>query len=60
VGLHFSQKDHQGPKDLEIQILDFINFHPDSEKSENIRKKVERKWIHTLRTPVPDGMNILD
>jgi hypothetical protein len=60
VGQHFSQKDHKGKLDLEIQVLDFGTLHPDSEKSEILRKKVEKKWIHTLRSPAPDGMNILD
>jgi hypothetical protein len=29
VGLHFAQPDHNGTKDLKIQVLDFVNFHPD-------------------------------
>jgi hypothetical protein len=60
VGIHFSQPDHEGEKNLKIQILDFVNFHPDSARSEKIRLKVEKKWIHTLRSPAPNGMNIFD
>jgi tripartite motif-containing protein 2/3 len=60
VALHFSAPDHRGTQDLKIQILDFVHFHPDSKKSEEIRVRVEKKWIHPLRCPAPLGMNILD
>jgi hypothetical protein len=60
VGIHFSQSDHDGIKDLKIQILDFVNFHPDSKRAQETRLKVEKKWIHTLRSPAPNGMNIFD
>jgi hypothetical protein len=60
VGLHFSAKDHIGQRDVKVQILDFIHFHPDSKKAEEVRLRVEKKWIHRLRCPAPHGMNIFD
>jgi hypothetical protein len=43
VGIHFSASDHIGARDLEIQILDFVHFHPDSKKTEEVRLRVEEK-----------------
>jgi hypothetical protein len=60
VGIHFAQKGHNGTKDVKIQILDFINLHPESKKAKKVRLRVEKKWIHTLRCPAPNGMNIFD
>jgi hypothetical protein len=60
VGIHFAQPGHNGTKDVKIQILDFVNLHPDSKKAKIIRLRVEKKWIHTLRSPAPNGMNIFD
>jgi hypothetical protein len=60
VGLHFAASDHIGTQDLKIQVLDFINLHPDSPRAEKIRLRVEKKWIHLLRCPAPNGMNIFD
>jgi hypothetical protein len=58
VGIHFSAPDHIRVRDLEIQILDFVHFHPDSKKAEEIRLRVEKKWILRFRCPAPSGMNI--
>ena len=60
VGLHFSSEHHSGQKDLKIKVLDFIKVHPQSLKAKNLRLKIEKKWIHTLRTPAPQGMNMMD
>jgi hypothetical protein len=59
VGVHFAQEDHNGLQDLKILVLDFVNLHPDSEVSETIRLRVEKKWIHQLRCPAPFGMNFM-
>jgi hypothetical protein len=58
VGLHFSSADHHGSKDLKVKILDFVNLHPQSLKAKLIREKTEKKWIHNLRTPAPQGINM--
>jgi hypothetical protein len=60
VGLHFAQNGHNGQKDVKIQVLDFINLHPDTVRAKNVRLRVEKKWIHTLRCPAPNAMNIFD
>jgi hypothetical protein len=60
VGLHFSRRDHNGTKDMEISVLEFIKKPPRSPEGAIIRDRVEKKWIHLLRTPAPGGLNIFD
>ena len=60
VGLHFSRLDHNGTKDLEITVLEFIKKPPRSPEAVKIRDRVEKRWIHLLRTPAPGGLNIFD
>jgi hypothetical protein len=62
VAKHFSQPDHNGIKDMEIHdiVLEFIKMLPRSEAALNVRNRVERRWIHLLRTPAPKGLNIDD
>ena len=60
VGMHFSQPDHKGTKDFKIQVLEYISLPPQSMRSLAIRLRVEKKWIHTLRCPAPQGLNIFD
>jgi hypothetical protein len=51
---------HNGTKDVKIQVLDFVHLHPDTERAKRVRLRVEKKWIHTLRCPAPNGMNTFD
>jgi hypothetical protein len=60
VGLHFSHKDHNGTRDMEITVLEFIKKPPRSPEAAIIRDRVERRWIHLLRCPAPQGLNIFD
>jgi hypothetical protein len=60
VGKHFSRKDHNGIKDMDIHVLEFIKMPPKSEAALQVRNRVERRWIHLLRTPAPKGLNIDD
>ena len=60
VGKHFSQLDHDGIADMDIHVLEFISKPPRSVAAAQIRDKVERRWIHLLRTPAPKGLNIDD
>jgi hypothetical protein len=60
VGLHFAQTNHNGKSDVKIKVLDFINLHPCSPQAKQLRLKVEKNWIHKLRTPAPQGMNMMD
>ena len=60
VGSHFSQPDHNGTKDLKIQVCDFVFSHPQSARSLEFRLKTEKMWIHRLRCPAPTGLNIYD
>ena len=58
VSRHFSQPGHQGLKDVEIHIVDFIYAKPRSTKASDLRNKIEKNWIHKLRTQAPIGVNI--
>ena len=58
VGRHFNQPNHSGITDVTIHIVDFIHAHPDSERSLQIRRTVERNWQHRLHTIAPLGLNI--
>ena len=60
VGLHFSQKDHNGILDMQISVLEFIKKPPRSPEASIIRDRVEKRWIHLLRCPAPQGLNIFD
>jgi hypothetical protein len=60
VGAHFSSSDHNGPKDLKIQVLEYIRLPPDSSKAHTLRLQVEKKWIHRLRCPAPYGINLMN
>ena len=60
VGTHFSADTHHGIEDLIISVLAFITITPQSEAALRYRLKVEKDWIHGLRCPAPEGLNILD
>ena len=60
VGKHFSQMNHRGTDDMLIHVLEFIKKPPSSEVAAKIRDKVEKRWIHLLRSPAPQGLNIED
>ena len=60
VGMHFSRSDHHGTRDFKISVLEFIKLPPQSEAAKNLRLKIEKNWIHKLRTPAPLGLNIFD
>ena len=60
VGNHFSADNHNGIKDLIISVLAFITITPRSEAALKHRLTVEKEWIHRLRCPAPEGLNILD
>ena len=60
IGIHFSQPDHNGHKDIEIYVLAFITLAPKTSASLQLRLKVEKNWIHRLRCPAPLGLNIFD
>ena len=57
LGLHFTEHvDHP----LEVHILEFIKKAPKSPQALIIRNRVEKRWIHLLRTPIPQGLNLED
>ena len=58
VGKHFSQPSHNGIKDIQISVLEFIKKPPRSPASVIIRNRVEKRWTHLLRCLAPQGLNI--
>jgi hypothetical protein len=60
VGKHFSLMNHRGTDDMEIHVLEFIKKPPSSDVALEIRNRVEKRWIHLLRSPAPLGLNIED
>jgi hypothetical protein len=60
LGRHFSRRDHNGIKDMEISVVEFIKKPPRSPEASIIRDRVEKRWIHLLRCPAPMGLNIFD
>ena len=58
MGRHFSQHDHNGHRDLQISILEFIRAPPLSLQGTLICTRVERNWTHLLRCLTPQGLNM--
>ena len=61
MGKQFSQASHSGLDDVEIHILEYIKKPPNSEVGALVRNKVvEKRGIHLLKTPAPQGLNLDD
>ena len=60
VSRHFTQKDHDGLKDVEIFVLDYIYKHPKSNRANALRDCIEYNWINRLKTHAPLGINSID
>ncbi len=58
VGKHFASANHNGHKDVQISVLEFIKKAPRSTQAIGIRLRVERHWTHVLRSLAPIGLNI--
>ena len=59
LGIHFLRNCSRSPE-LEVHILEFIKKPPRSPEALTIRNRIEKRWIHLLRTPVPMGLNLED
>ena len=59
LGVHFSQSCQANPS-IKVHILEFIKKPPRSPEALIIRNRIEKRWIHLLRTPVPLGLNLED
>ncbi len=60
IGHHFNGPRHNGISDMTIHVLHFIYAPSEADYSLDIRLAVEFKWIHTLRTMSPHGLNMKD
>ena len=60
VARHFSLRCHNSIGDVEITVLEYISKAPASQAAKTIRDRVERRWMHLLRTCAPQGLNIDD
>ncbi len=47
---------------LQVEVISFVYLHvpPKSKEGTDIRRTVEKKWIHKLKTNRPPGLNLLD
>ena len=60
VGRHFNEPGHNGITDMTTYVLQFARGHPHNESSLLHRLDLEQNWISTLRTKIPDGLNVFD
>ncbi len=61
VGQHFNRPGHNvGDMKFEVASFVFLHIPPDCDEGIKIRKSVEKKWIHRMKTNRPPGLNILD
>jgi hypothetical protein len=58
VSKHFSHSSHNGLKDINISVLEFIKKAPRSPQASVIRNRVDKRWTHLLRSLAPYGLNI--
>ena len=60
VGRHFNEEGHIGIQDMRIFALQYAKGHLDSDKSLVHRLDLEQTWICSLRTKIPDGLNVFN
>ena len=60
MGAHFNSNGHQGLKDVEVHIVEFIHRAPRTDYAQTLRNKIERNWMLKLKTQVPYGLNLID
>ena len=61
VAEHFNSPGHS-VQDVEVEVISYVYRHvpPNCREGTEIRRTVERKWIHKLKTSQFPGLNILD
>ena len=60
IGRHFTSQGHHGTMDMTIHVLDFISAPSKSPPALLLRDSLERKWMHTLQSLAPKGLNLAD
>jgi len=60
IGRHFSKPGHNGICNVKIHILDFIYADPRTTVSTKLRNRIERNWMHRLRSILPYGLNAME
>ena len=61
VAYHFNSVGHS-TDDFQIEVISYVYLHvpPNSPEGYDIRRLIEKKWIHKLKTSHPHGLNIMD
>ena len=61
VAQHFNSHGHS-IDDVQVEVITLLYLHvpPNSKEGTDIRRLVEKKWIHKLKTSKFPGLNILD
>jgi hypothetical protein len=60
LGGHYNSPQHNGLDHVQIHVLEFVPFSPETEKAKSARDSLELKWIHRLSTVLPFGLNSMD
>ena len=60
IGRHFNLPGHQGLRDMEISVLDFIFAPAKTSHGLTLRLQIEFNWIQRLRSMLPLGINTKD
>jgi hypothetical protein len=60
LGGHFNSPKHNGLDHVQIHVLEFIPFSPETERAKSARDSIELKWIHHLSTVLPFRLNSMD
>lgn len=60
VSRHMTENNHNQNWNFNISVLEFIKVAPDGPGAKEVRDRVEKKWIHWMKTSSPEGLNIED
>ncbi len=52
VGLHFNRSRHS-VDDVQVQVLELIRTHPDSQDARTLRESRETHWMYQLKSLAP-------
>ncbi len=59
MGLHFNRSRHR-VDDVQVQVLELIQAHPDSQDARTLCESREIHWMYQLKSLAPLGINATD
>ena len=60
IGRHFKKPGHSGYTDVTIHICTFLHANPSSTAAKKLRDRIERNWMHRLKSILPHGLNAME